>query len=215
MNRDGRRDIVVRGGTRVRSREPPRAVSVVRSARRNQDVDAGDVTGDRRPDLVAASYQGELRVYRQRRSTFSRARIQRTRRGASGVSMADLTRDGRLDMYRQPQLARGARPDCEWAAPFSVGDAGNRLPRRNQDARPERRRKGRPDCPGLPVGWSGPPAGRGTFGGFDIYHAGAGRSAGIRMRSQRETSRATAARTYTAAGGLARGLFVWRQLPPG
>ena len=93
MNRDGREDIVVRGGTWVRIARNLRGGfrgSIVARGR-NQDVEAGDVNGDRRPDLVAASYQGRLRVYRQRRNgTFSRARIQRTRRGASGVAVADL-----------------------------------------------------------------------------------------------------------------------------
>jgi FG-GAP-like repeat len=219
MNRDGRRDIVVRGGTWVRIARNLRGGfrgSIVARGR-NQDVDAGDVTGDRRPDLVAASYQGRLRVYRQRRNgTFSRARVQRTRRGASGVSVADLTRDGRLDVATANrsslevlvQTANGRLrsvsvtpgidyPDGIKTLDLSGDGKVDLIARASQSV-------------GVVL-----QQGRGTFGGFDIYHAGS------RPLSWHPDAIAAGDLTgdgrpdIAAAGGLARGLFVWRQVPPG
>ncbi len=218
MNRDGREDIVVRGGTWVRIARNLRGGfrgSIVARGK-NQDVEAGDVNGDRRPDLVAASYQGRLRVYRQRRNgTFSRARIQQTRRGASDVSVADLTRDGRLDVaianrsslevlaqtangrLRSVSVTPGIDyPDGIETLDLSGDGKVDLITRASQSV-------------GVVL-----QQGRGTFGGFDIYHAG---------RPLSWHPDAIAAGDFTgdgrpdiaAAGGLARGLFVWRQLPQG
>ena len=101
MNRDGRLDIVVRGGTWVRIARSLRRGFHTSNATggRQADVDAGDVTGDRLPDLVTAGYNGRLRVYRQRSNgSFGRPRVRRTIHGASGVEVVDMTHDGRLDI---------------------------------------------------------------------------------------------------------------------
>ena len=69
MNRDGRNDIAVLGGTWIRiarnSRRGFRASIVARG--RAQDMEVGDVNGDRLPDLVTANVKGRLQIYRQRR----------------------------------------------------------------------------------------------------------------------------------------------------
>ena len=101
MNLDGRMDIVVRGGTWVRiARSMRRGFHTSNATRGRQvDVDAGDVNGDRIPDLVTAGFNGKLRVYRQRTNgSFGRPRVKRTVRGASGVEVVDVTHDGRLDI---------------------------------------------------------------------------------------------------------------------
>jgi len=218
MNRDGREDIVVRGGRWVRIARNLqggfRGSIVARG--QNQDVEAGDVNGDRRPDLVAASFKGRLRVYRQRRNgSFSRARVQRTGHGTSAIAVADVTRDGRLDVAVAgggwievlAQTARGRLASLattrgiDYPAAIEAfdlsGDGKVDLIARASES------------VGVVL-----QQGRGTFGGFDVYRAG---------RPLSWHPDAIAAGDFTgdgrpdiaAAGGLARGLFVWRQLPQG
>ena len=218
MNRDGREDIIVRGGTWVRIARNLRGGfrgSIVARGR-NQDVEAGDVNGDRRPDLVAASYKGRLRIYRQRRNgTFSRARIQRTRRGASAVAVADLTRDGRLDVATAnrsslevlAQTANGRLRSVSVTPGIDYPDGIETLDL-SGDGKVDLIARAS-ESVGVVL-----QQGRGTFGGFDIYHAG---------RPISWHPDAIAAGDFTgdgrpdiaAAGGLARGLFVFRQLPQG
>ena len=176
MNRDGREDIIVRGGTWVRIARNLRGGfrgSIVARGR-NQDVEAGDVNGDRRPDLVAASYKGRLRIYRQRRNgTFSRARIQRTRRGASAVAVADLTRDGRLDVATAnrsslevlAQTANGRLRSVSVTPGIDYPDGIETLDL-SGDGKVDLIARAS-ESVGVVL-----QQGRGTFGGFDIYHAG-------------------------------------------
>jgi FG-GAP-like repeat len=218
MNLDGRQDLVVRGGTWVRiARNGRRGFRASIAARgRQQDVEAGDVNGDRLPDLVTASFKGKLRIYRQRRNgSFARGRVQRTRRGASGVSVGDLTRDGRTDVA----VASGSSLEV------LAQTAGGRL--RSLSATPgvdypraietlDLSGDGRVDLIARASESVGVvlQQGRGTFGGFDLYHAG---------RPISWHPNAIAAGDFTgdgrpdiaAAGGLGRGLFVFRQLPQG
>ena len=218
MNRDGREDIVVRGGTWVRIarnlRRGFRGLIVARG--RNQDVEAGDVNGDRRPDLVAASWKGRLRVYRQRSNgSFDRARVQPTRRGAAGVAVADLTRDGRLDVAVANrsslevlvQSSKGRLRSVSTTRGVDYPDGIKTLDL-NGDGRVDLITRAS-ESVGVVL-----QQGRGTFGGFDVYGAG---------RPLSWHPDAIAAGDFTgdgrpdlaAAGGLARGLFVWRQLPQG
>jgi hypothetical protein len=218
MNRDGRQDIVVRGGTWVRiARSIRRGFRTSIVARgRNQDVEAGDVSGDRRPDLVAASYKGRLRVYRQRRNgSFDRARVQQTRRGASGVSVADLTRDGRLDVAVAnrsslevlAQTANGRLRSVSVTPGVDYPDGIETLDL-SGDGKVDLIARAS-ESVGVVL-----QQGRRTFGGFDVYLAG---------RPLSWHPNAIAAGDFTgdgrpdiaAAGGLGRGLLVWRQLPQG
>jgi serine protease len=218
MNRDGREDVVVRGGTWVRIamnlRRGFRTSIVARG--RNQDVEAGDVNGDRRPDLVAASFKGRLRVYRQRRNgSFSRARVQRTRHGASSVAVGDVTRDGRMDValvgggFIQvlAQNAKGrlvplsATRGVDYPAAIETFDVSG-------DGKVDLIARAS-ESVGVVLQQE-----RGAFGGFDVYLAG-------RPLSWHPNSIAAGDVTgdgrpdIVAAGGLARGLFLWRQLPRG
>ena len=218
MNLDGRQDVVVRGWNWVRiaksTRRGFRTTVVTRG--REQDVDVGDVNGDRRPDLVAASFQGKLRVYRQRRNgTFARPRVQRTDRGASAVKVIDFTRDGRLDVV----LANGA------ALEVLVQDAKGRLASSAVTPGIDY-----PDgIEALDMSGDGKvdliartsqsvavvlQEAQGSREGFDLYHA-------FRPLSWQPNAIAVGDVTgdgradMVAAGGLARGLFLWRQLPRG
>ena len=218
MNRDGRKDVVVRGGTWIRIarnlRRGFRASIVARG--RAQDVEAGDVNGDRLPDLVTASYKGRLRIYRQRRNgTFARGRIQRTRRGASGVAVGDLTRDGRLDVAVAnrsslevlAQTAKGRLRSVSVTPGVDYPDGIETLDL-SGDGRVDLIARASQSV-GVVL-----QQGRGTFGSFDIYLTG---------RPLSWHPNAIAAGDFTgdgrpdiaAAGGLGRGLFVFRQLPQG
>jgi hypothetical protein len=218
MNLDGRKDIVVRGWNWVRiarnTRRGFRTTVVTRG--REQDVEVGDVTGDRRPDLVTASFQGKLRVYRQRRTgSFARPRVQRTERGASAVKVIDFTRDGRLDVA----LANGGSlevlvQDAKGRLASSAVTPGIDFPRGIEAL--DMSGDGRVD---LIARASESVAvvlqeAQGSREGFDLYHA---------YRPLSWQPNAIAAGDVTgdgrpdivAAGGLARGLFLWRQLPRG
>ena len=67
LNRDGRNDLVVRGGDLGSDRleQAARVQRLGRDLEAHSEVEAGDVTGDRMPDLVCAGYDGKL-VYPQR-----------------------------------------------------------------------------------------------------------------------------------------------------
>jgi hypothetical protein len=218
MNLDGRKDLVVRGGTWLRIARNTRHGfrTSVATRGREQDVEAGDVNGDRLPDLVAASFHGRLRVYRQRgNGSFGKARIQRTRRGASGVAVADVTGDGRLDVavanggfiellaqtakgrLRPPIVTRGIDdPRAIEALDMSGDGRVDLIVRTSQSV-------------GVVIQHE-----RGTLDGLDLYHA---------YRPLSWHPNAIAAGDVTgdgrpdivAAGGLARGLFLFRQLPRG
>jgi hypothetical protein len=218
INRDGRNDIAVLGGTWIRiarnSRRGFRASIVARG--RAQDMEVGDVNGDRRPDLVTANVKGRLRIYRQQgNGSFARGRIQPTRRGAAGVSVADLTRDGRLDVA----LASGG--SLEVLAQTAKGRLRSVSVTRGVDypraiETHDLSGDGKVDLIARASESIGVvlQQGRGTFGSFDIYLAG---------RPLSWHPNAIAAGDFTgdgrpdiaAAGGLGRGLFVFRQLPQG
>jgi hypothetical protein len=216
LNRDGRNDLVVRGGTWVRIAKRVRGGFRTRIATRSraQDVEAGDVTGDRIPDLVTAGWNGRLRIYRQRRNgRFRRARAPRTLRGASGVEVSDLNRDGRPDIavangrfvelllqkrrgkFAGPLVAPGVDYPGAIEALDMSGDGRSDLIARSSES------------VGVVL-----QHGRGTLEGFDLYHA---------YRPLSRHPNAIAAGDFTgdgrpdiaAAGGLGRGLFVFRQLP--
>ena len=218
INRDGRNDIAVLGGTWIRiarnSRRGFRASIVARG--RAQDMEVGDVNGDRLPDLVTANVKGRLQIYRQRRNrTFARGRIQPTRRGAAGVSVADLTRDGRLDVA----LASGG--SLEVLAQTGKGrlrsvsvTPGVDYPRAIETL--DLSGDGRVDLIARASESVGVvlQQGRGTFGSFDVLLAG---------RPLSWHPNAIAAGDFTgdgrpdiaAASSLRRELFVFRQLPQG
>jgi FG-GAP-like repeat len=216
LTRDGRNDLVVRGGTWVRIAKRVRGGFRTRIATRSraQDVEAGDVTGDRIPDLVTAGWNGRLRIYRQRRNgRFRRARAPRTLRGASGVEVSDLNRDGRPDIavangrfvelllqkrrgkFAGPLVAPGVDYPGAIEALDMSGDGRSDLIARSSES------------VGVVL-----QHGRGTLEGFDLYHA---------YRPLSRHPNAIAAGDFTgdgrpdiaAAGGLGRGLFVFRQLP--
>jgi hypothetical protein len=216
LNRDGRNDIVVRGGTWVKVARRTRRGFRTRTATRSraQDVEAGDVTGDRLPDLVTAGWNGRLRIYRQRRSgRFRRVRPPRTQRGASGVEVADVNRDGRPDIavangrfvelllqrrrgtFAPPLVAPGVDyPGAIESLDMSGDGRGDLIARTSQSV-------------GVVL-----QHGRGTLEGFDLYHA---------YRPLSRHPNAVAAGDFTgdgrpdiaAAGSLGQGLFVFRQLP--
>ena len=216
MNRDGRLDIVVRGGTWIRIARSLRRGFHTSNATggRQADVDAGDVTGDRLPDLVTAGYNGRLRVFRQRTNgSFGRPRLPRTIHGASGVEVVDMTHDGRLDIAvvnggfvevlaqkRKGRLAAPAVvPGIDYPAGLEAFDLSG-------DGRMDLIVRGQ-ESVGVVLQDR-----RATLQGFDLY------------LSYRELSRdpdAVAAGDVTgdgrpdlvAAGSLARGLFFFRQLP--
>jgi len=218
MNRDGRRDIVVRGGTWVRIARNLRGGfrTSIAARGRNQDVEAGDVNGDRRPDLVAASFKGRLRIHRQRANgSFARGRVQRTRHGASGVAVADVTRDGRSDVA----VIGGGW--IEVLAQNAKGKLGSLSVTRGIDypaaiETHDLSADGKVDL----IARTSQSVGvvlqqeRGAFGAFDLYHA---------YRPLSWHPNAIAAGDITgdgrpdlaAAGGLGQGLFVWRQVPQG
>jgi hypothetical protein len=177
-------------------------------------VDAGDVTGDRRPDLVTAGWNGKLRVYRQRANgSFRRARAPRTRRGASGVEVADVNRDGRADIA----IADGAFVELlvqkrrgRFAPPLVTPGVDYPAAIESLDMSGD----GRADF----IARTSESVGvvlqhaRGTLEGFDLYHA-------YRPLSRHPDAIAAGDVTgdgrpdIAAAGGLLRGLFLFRQLP--
>ncbi len=216
LNRDGRNDLVVRGGTWVRVAKRVRRGFRTRIATRSraQDVEAGDVTGDRLPDLVTAGWNGKLRIYRQRRNgRFRRVRAPHTQRGASGVEVADVNRDGRPDIavangrfvelllqkrkgkFARPLVAPGVdSPGAIESLDMSGDGRGDLIARTYQSV-------------GVVLQHE-----RGTLEGYDLYHA---------YRPLSRHPNAVAAGDFTgdgrpdiaAAGSLSQGLFVFRQLP--
>ena len=82
----------------------------VATRRRETDVDVGDVTGDKVPDLVASGFDGKLRVYRQRTGG-------RLRGGATRVSGDQLAR------YHSRQAVRAPGRDS-WATAASTSASG-------------------------------------------------------------------------------------------
>lgn len=212
MNRDGRKDIVVRGGTWVRIARNLRGGfrgSIVARGR-NQDVEAGDVNGDRRPDLVTTGFNGHFRIYRQlRNGTFGRARVQ-TRRGGSALAVDDVTRDGRLDVVLVGSLIRVLAQNAKGRlVPLSVtrgvdypsaietfdvsGDGKVDLLARASES------------VGVVLQQD-----RGAFGSFDVYLAGRPLSWHPDSIAAGDVS-GDGRPDIVAAGGLARGLFLWRQ----
>jgi hypothetical protein len=216
MNRDGRLDIVVRGGTWIRiARSLQRGFHTFNATGgRQADVDAGDVTGDRLPDLVTAGYNGRLRVYRQRMNgTFGRPRLPRTIHGASGVEVVDMTHDGRLDVAvvngglvevlaqkRKGRLASPAVvPGIDYPAALESLDLSG-------DGRMDLLVRGAQSV-GVVLQDV-----RSTLQGFDLY---------LSYRELSRDPKAVAAGDVTgdgrpdiaAAGSLAQGLFLFRQLP--
>jgi len=218
LNRDGRQDLVVRGGTWVRIawNRRGRGFSVSVAIRhRESEVEVGDVTGDGRPDLVGAGFDGKLRVYRQRPGgRFGPPVVQRTKRGASAVEVADVTGDGRKDVAVAngsfvEVLAQGragklkppaVTPGIDYPAAIEAldmnGDRRADLITRNQES------------VGVVLQHS-----RHTLQGFDLFHAYRPLSYNVKAIAVGDVS-GDGRPEIVAAGGLLRGLFLFRQLPP-
>jgi len=218
LNRDGRQDLVVRGGTWVRiawNRRGRRFSVSVAVRHRESEVEVGDVTGDRLPDLVGAGFDGKLRVYRQRRGgRFGPGVVQHTKHGASAVEVADVTGDGRKDVAianrsfvevlaqtRAGKLKQSAVvPGIDYPAAIEAldmnGDRRADLITRNQES------------VGVVLQQS-----RKTFQGFDLYHAYRPLSYHVKAIAVGDVS-GDGRPDIAAAGSLLRGLFLFRQLPP-
>jgi len=219
LNLDGRKDLVVRGGTWVRIawNRRGRGFSVsVPIRHRESEVEVGDVTGDRLPDLVASGYDGKLRVYRQRRpgGRFGPPVVKRTKGGASAVEVADVTGDGRKDVavangsfvevlaqsragkLKPPAVMPGIDHPAAIEALDMNGDHRADLVTRTQES------------VGVVLQHS-----RHTLQGFDLFHAYRPLSSHVKAIAVGDVS-GDGRPEIAAAGGLLRGLFLFRQLPP-
>jgi hypothetical protein len=217
LNRDGRNDIVVRGGTWIRiawNRRRGFNVSVA-IRKRQSEVEAGDVTGDRMPDLVSAGYDGKLRVYPQRPGgRFGRPVVHRTKAGASAIEVTDVTGDGRKDVAvanrsfvevlaqtRAGRLKRAAaQPGIDDPAAIEALDM-------NGDRRVDLV-TGNQQSVGVVFQHS-----RHTLEGVDWFLVGRALSYNVKRVAVGDVS-GDGRPEIAVAGGLLHGLFVFRQLPP-